>query len=128
MPSLNKRKTNYDVLWIGLNPGIEELTDKIEKRFNKTLQEGLIIETNMVRYEIGLSWKRINELGLEYRIVGEYIRGEITIEEMREKNIRELRKYAKRQMTWLKRNTEIKWFRSKEEALKDSSVDRFISK
>jgi len=118
VPSLSKRKTDFDVLWIGLNPGLEELTDKIKKRFNKTLESGLIIETNMVRNQLGLSWKRINELGLEYRIVGEYIRGEISIEEMREKNIRELRKYAKRQMTWLKRNTEIKWFTNGKEALK----------
>ena len=128
VPSLNKRKTNFDVLWIGLNPGLDELTNKIVRRFNKTLESGLIIETNMVRNELGLSWKRINELGLEYRIVGEYIRGEISIEEMREKNIRELRKYAKRQMTWLKRNTEIIWFENKDDALKDKDLQMLLSK
>ncbi len=117
VPSLSKKQSNFDVVWIGIFPGLDVLTERIEKRFYNTTRKGLITETKKLREEVGLSWKRINELGLEYRIVGEYLRGEITKEEMREKNIRELRKYAKRQMTWLKRNTKIQWFKNKEEAL-----------
>jgi tRNA dimethylallyltransferase len=121
VPKVHKKSTHYDVRWIGINPGIDILTERITARFNTTLQNGLIEEIKKLREDVGLSWKRINELGLEYRIVGEYIRGEIDKNEMKEKNIRELRKYAKRQMTWLKRNKEIHWYKNKEEALKSFS-------
>ena len=42
----------------------------------------------------------------------------ISKEEMKEKMIRELRKYSKRQMTWMKRNKDIVWYKNKEEAIK----------
>jgi tRNA dimethylallyltransferase len=118
VPTLKKKESSYNPVWIGINPGIDVLTERIESRFDSTIRRGLVGETKRLHEKLGLSWKRINELGLEYRIVGEYIRGEITKNEMKEKNIRELRKYAKRQMTWLKRTPEIQWFTNKEEALK----------
>lgn len=118
VPKVKNKKPLYDVHWIGINPGLETLMERIENRFDTTLQNGLIEETKKLREEMGLSWKRIHELGLEYRIVGAYIREEIGKDEMKEKNIRELRKYAKRQMTWLKRNKEIYWYKNKEEALR----------
>ncbi len=119
VPTLKKQKEKYDVVWIGINPGLEELMKKITKRLNTTFGKGLVAETKKVREEIGLSWKRINELGLEYRVVGKYLRKEINKEEMLEEIIRELRKYAKRQMTWMKRNKKIKWYKNGDEALKN---------
>lgn len=119
VPKLLKQTAKYDVVWIGINPGLDTLMKKIINRLDDTFERGLIKEVKKVRNEIGLSWKRINELGLEYRTVGEYLRKEITKEEMREKIIRELRKYAKRQMTWMKRNKKIKWYKNGDEALND---------
>ncbi len=119
VPKLAKQKAKYDVVWIGINPGLDMLMKKIINRLDDTFERGLIKEVKKVRNEIGLSWKRINELGLEYRTVGEYLCKEITKEEMREKIIRELRKYAKRQMTWMKRNKKIKWYKNGDEALND---------
>jgi tRNA dimethylallyltransferase len=118
VPKLSKHKEKYDVLWIGINPGLEKLVEKIENRLDDTFQRGLVKEVKKVRNELGLSWKRINELGLEYRVVGEFLRKEISKEEMKEKIIRELRKYAKRQMTWMKRNKKIKWYKDGDEAVK----------
>lgn len=117
VPKLAKPKPLYDVTWIGINPGLDVLMERIESRLDATFKKGLVAETKKMRTELGLSWKRINEIGLEYRIVGEFIRGEITREEMRERVVRELRKYAKRQMTWMKRNKEIVWYKDKEEAM-----------
>lgn len=126
VPKLDKKESEYDAVWIGINPGLLILMERIEKRFDTTLRRGLVAETKKLRDEFGLSWKRINELGLEYRIVGEYLRGECTKEEMREKCIRELRKYAKRQMTWLKRNKEIHWFKSAEEVLRNKNITHLL--
>ncbi len=119
VPTLKKQKEKYDVVWIGINPGLDELMKKITKRLNATFGKGLVAETKKVHEELGLSWKRINELGLEYRIVGKYLRKEINKEEMLEEIIRELRKYAKRQMTWMKKNKKIKWYKNGNDALKD---------
>jgi len=118
VPTIKKQKPLYEVEWLGINPSIEILTARIEKRLEKTIKKGLLAETKWMKNELGLSWKRINEIGLEYRVAGEYLRKEITKEEMKEKMLRELRKYAKRQMTWFKRNEKIQWFKTGEDALK----------
>jgi len=117
VPTLSKKRTHYNVTWVGINPGLEVLMERIEKRLDTTIRKGLIKEVRFIREELGLSWKRINELGLEYRTVGMYLRDEITKQEMKALMLRELRKYAKRQMTWMKRNEDIHWYTSAEEAL-----------
>ena len=58
----------------------------------------------------GLSYERMEELGLEYRYLSRYLAGAMTREEMLAQLESEIRKYAKRQMTWFKRNKEIRWF------------------
>ncbi|PIQ66390.1 MAG: hypothetical protein COV96_01715 [Candidatus Zambryskibacteria bacterium CG11_big_fil_rev_8_21_14_0_20_42_18] len=50
------------------------------------------------------------ELGLEYRYASMYLKGKLTREEMIERLFVAIRQYAKRQMTWFKRNKKIKWF------------------
>ncbi len=57
----------------------------------------------------GLSWKRMNALGLEYRYLSLHLQGKISKQEMIEKLKIEIWHYAKRQMTWFKRDTRIKW-------------------
>ena len=58
----------------------------------------------------GLSWKRMEELGLEYRHVALYLQKKLTKERMIQNLNSEIYKYAKRQMTWFKRDKETKWF------------------
>ena len=62
----------------------------------------------------GLTYKRMHELGLEYRYVALYLQDKISKKEMLEKLYTEIRRYAKRQMTWFKRNKKIKWFKPEE--------------
>ncbi len=61
--------------------------------------KGLIEETEKLK-KTGLTWKRIYELGFEYKYPAMFLRGEINKEEMLEKIISANRKYAKKQMTW----------------------------
>jgi tRNA dimethylallyltransferase len=118
VPVLGEQTPKYDAQWIGLFPGMAVLEERIESRLDSTIRKGLVAETRKLR-EDGLSWKRIDELGLEYRIVASHIRGEITKDEMRALMLQELRKYAKRQMRWLKRNKDITWYANAAEALAD---------
>ena len=62
----------------------------------------------------GLSWRRMEELGLEYRYLSRYLRGLITKAEMVQKLQTEIWRYAKRQLRWFRRNRAIRWFRPDE--------------
>lgn len=62
----------------------------------------------------GLSYKRMRELGLEYRFLADLLDNKISKEDMIEKLNTAIWHYAKRQMTWWKKNKEIKWFSPKD--------------
>ena len=66
----------------------------------------------------GLSWKRLEEFGLEYKYIAQYLQKKITYDEMVEKIQKESEHYAKRQMTWFKRDKRIKWIKTFPEAKK----------
>lgn len=76
----------------------------------------------------GLSWKRMEELGLEYRYLAKYLQGKMSKEEFVEKLNTEIWHYAKRQMTWFRRNSKIQWFGLKQESKVRKIVDRLLKK
>jgi tRNA dimethylallyltransferase len=117
VPPRTTPTSRFDVLWLGLDPGLQELERRIVARLDGAIRKGLVAETQKLHTEIGLSWKRINELGLEYRIVGQHLRGELTEAAMREQMRIELRRYAQRQIRWFKRNKDIMWFENAADAL-----------
>lgn len=110
-----RKRSPYRVLWIGLDP--KNLRENIHERLHSRIQRGLFEEGKRLRKK-GLSLKRLREFGLEYRSIAEYLERRV------EKNavIAELEKainaYAKRQMTWFKRNHAIHWVKNKNEALR----------
>jgi len=108
VPKLASEK-RYDVLWLGITLPKEELAEKISARLRARAEAGLFEEAERLHAE-GLSYERMEELGLEYRYLSRYLAGTITREEMLRELETEIRKYAKRQMTWFKRNKEILWF------------------
>jgi len=119
VPVLQNTQPAYDVLWAGLNPGMDVLEQRIVKRLERSLRRGLVAETKALRTELHLSTKRIEELGLEYRAVDQYLRGMCTKNELCTELIVGLRRYAKRQMTWFKRNKDIVWYTDPGDALDD---------
>lgn len=66
----------------------------------------------------GLSWKRLEEFGLEYRYVAQYLQQKITYQEMMNNIQKESEKFSKRQMTWFKRDKRIHWIKTQKEAEK----------
>ncbi|HZZ99738.1 MAG TPA: tRNA (adenosine(37)-N6)-dimethylallyltransferase MiaA [Candidatus Paceibacterota bacterium] len=106
-------KPKYDVLWLGLNP--KNLDERISIRLKKRLKQGMLAEIKKLRRS-GVSWKRLDDLGLEYRWTARYLKGEITKSEMETGLLTDIRRYAKRQMTWFKRNKNIHWLDSPEKA------------
>jgi tRNA dimethylallyltransferase len=91
----------YEVEWILINPPLEELRPRIATRLENAFSKGLVEEVTRVRAQVGDA--RLNELGLEYRIVGEYLRGERTEESMAPMLLAKLSQYARRQKAWLRK-------------------------
>jgi len=109
VPKISVSKPEYNFLKIGLYLPSEILKRKIEKRLLIRIKFGMLKEIKNL-HKNGLSWKRMEELGLEYRYVAFYLQNKITKEKMLKKLNSEICKYAKRQMTYFKRDKEIKWF------------------
>lgn len=109
VPKLIDAPKKYEVLQIGIQTDTEAIRARIETRLEKRLGEGMVEEAAEL-YKNGLSFDRMDELGLEYRYVAAYLQGKITREEMKNELAIKIRQYAKRQMTWFKRDARIFWF------------------
>lgn len=103
-----KSQTKYEVLKIGLTLPDETLKDKIKTRLLARIKKGMLREIKKL-HEGGVSWKRMEMLGLEYRYGALYLQGKLTKQEMIEKLNTEIWHYAKRQKTWFKRDKNIVW-------------------
>lgn len=103
-----KSKPKYEVEMIGLTLPDQELKERISKRLKARIKQGMIAEAKNLHSK-GLSWKRMRELGLEYRFIADYLTGKLSKKEMIEKLEIAINQYAKRQMTWFKRDKKIHW-------------------
>ena len=116
----------HEVLFIGLNVQPDELKKRIRARLLKRIKAGMIGEAKSL-HEKGLSWKRMEQLGLEYRYLALLLQGKIMRDEMIEKLDMEIRRYAKRQMTWFKRNKRITWFDPKNTSAIKNLAKNFLT-
>jgi tRNA dimethylallyltransferase len=105
-----QQKSAYDVEWLGVKLDQETLYKKIERRFKEWLKQGMLHEIENLHKQ-GVSWKRLESFGLEYKYGARYLQGQINYDEMVNLSLSSLRKYTKRQMTWWKRNKDIKWIK-----------------
>ncbi len=122
---LQVHESSYDPLWIGINLPLLELHTKIQNRLEKRINQGMITEVQNL-HDKGVSWERMEELGLEYRYIARQIQGTITLEKMREKLVTEINQYAKRQMTWFRRNKLIRWFAPTDVEAIEKEVAAFV--
>jgi len=111
VPEQPERKPIYDTLKIGIALPPEVLKKRIRARLAKRLKQGMLQEVHKL-HEAGVSWKRLDDLGLEYRHASRYLRGLISREEMVRTIEGESWKYARRQMTWWRKDKGIRWIKS----------------
>ena len=97
VPKITKTLPPYEFIKIGLYLPTQILDKKIEKRVKKMFQLGLLNEIKKLK-KSGISQKRLTEFGFEYN--------NPTIESVISKSL----KYAKRQITWFKRDSDITWY------------------
>lgn len=104
-----KSNPKYESIIVGLDFPDDELKRRIEDRLIKRFKKEKMLDEAKRLHKQGLTFKRMEQLGLEYRYTALYLQGKITEKEMVEKLNSEIWKYAKRQRTWFKRNKDIVW-------------------
>ncbi len=120
---------NKQILFIGLKPDDDILKKKIKTRLLNRLKakgkKNLITEVKNLK-KSGLSWQRLEALGLEYRYVALFLQNKLTLEQMKTELNQAIWHYAKRQMTWFKADKRIKWFEKSADLWKDGGVASFL--
>ncbi len=124
-PRQARGKSSYEFLQIGLTLPDKELKEKIYDRVIYRLKKGMIKEAENL-HENGLSWKRMRTLGLEYRCLADYLEKKSLKTELLRQIDKEDRDYAKRQMTWFKRDKNIKWFKPSEIQKIEKEIHKFL--
>lgn len=125
VPALSDEQ-RYDALTIGLTLPKEVLATRIEKRLKTRLRGGMLAEAKRLKRS-GLSYERMEELGLEYRYMARHLTGALTRPEMERELLREILRYAKRQTTWFKRYNNIVWMKPTDTKKAEAFAKKFIS-
>lgn len=103
-----KKDPEFEVEWIGLNPtNRADLYERINQRVDEMFEKGLIEETKNLLAKHGRINNFINTIG--YQEVLEYLDGMVSLDEAIAKMKQNTRRYAKRQLTWFRRNKLIRW-------------------
>ncbi len=108
VPKMKQMDSLYETLFIGLELPKETLQERIIARIKNRIP-ALFDEIKKLNNS-GISYERLYSFGLEYRYGSQYIQDKITLNEFSELLSTKTWQFAKRQMTWFKRNIEIKWF------------------
>ena len=130
VPKLKKTKKEYETIKIGLTFPDSELKRRIYERLIKRIEKGMIKEVEKL-HESGVSWKKLESFGLEYRYVSFYLQKKMTKEEMIEKLFSAIWHFAKRQKTWWKKDKEIIWInpsKKKDITMTKKEIETFLKK
>ncbi len=118
-----RKKSPYDFLYFVLTNDRKVLYDRIEKRIDKMIEEGLISEVDNLLKK-GYDSSLVSMQGLGYKELIPYLKKECSLEEAVYILKRDTRHFAKRQLTWFRRERDVRWLDksqlpSEEEILKD---------
>jgi tRNA dimethylallyltransferase len=99
----------FRILRLGLDPDRQELYDRINRRAQEMFETGLVEEAQRLLEKYGDAAGPLSSLG--YKQAVQFIRGELTHEQALKAAQQAHRNYAKRQMTWFRREPEVQWLR-----------------
>lgn len=102
-----KKTSDYQYQIIGLNPGKEKLEHNIRLRTKEMIKNGLVAETKKLLKKYSASLPALQTIG--YQEIIQYLDNKISLTQAEELINIHTRQYAKRQMTWFKRDPRIKW-------------------
>lgn len=114
-------ESSYDYIKIGISIDREELREKIDKRVDYMLERGFVEEVRRIR-DMGYSSELKPMQSIGYKQINQYLDGDISFDQAIEHIKRDTKRFAKRQMTWLRNDSEIKWVRLPEDRNKIISL------
>ena len=106
----------FNILQIGIKINREKLYEKIDARVDKMIKVGLVKETKKLSQKYSFDLPAMSGIG--YYEIDSYLKNEISIDEAIQKIKFRTHRYARRQMTWFKRDERIKWIENYKEANK----------
>lgn len=102
------KESPYDFCYFVLNVDRAKLYERIDRRIDEMLEEGLVEEVRALK-EQGFTRNMVSMQGLGYKEILDYLNGECTLEEAVYILKRDTRHFAKRQITWFKRERDVIW-------------------
>jgi len=112
----------YQSLVLGVQLSRKKLYERIDHRFEEWVDQGLLDEVRWVLNETSAEW--VASLGLHYKWVAAYLTGAVSKQDTFTKSKSALHAFARRQLTWFKRNKNIHWVESDQEA--ERLVKKFL--
>lgn len=106
--NFRKMNNDYNLSYVALNMDRAKLYDKINNRVDAMVKKGLVQEVNKI-LDMGYSEELISLQAIGYKEIISHIKDEISLEEAIELVKKKSRNYAKRQLTWFRRDDRIKW-------------------
>ena len=120
-----QKKSPYDAKYFALTDEREKIYENIEKRIDKMLEMGLVTEVKAL-IETGISRTGTAMQGLGYKEIAAYLNGEMSFDDAIYVLKRDTRHFAKRQLTWLRREKDVIWF-DKSEISEDQILNDMIT-
>jgi tRNA dimethylallyltransferase len=132
VPAIGRQtESKYDVLLLGMSPSGIELRNRINTRLIKHLEQGMIAEAERLHAPaptgISLSYERMDELGLEYKYIAQYLQMRLALNDLNRILMNKIWQYSKRQMTWWKKDSRIKWFNPEEIERIEATAKAFLA-
>lgn len=119
-----KNPPKYPILILGININREKLYKNIDQRIDQRINKGLIEEVEKLINKDKVNSKWLENLGLEYRYITKYVLGELSKKDAIEQLKFASHNFARRQMTWFRKNEKIHWIKNQSQAEKE--LKKFI--
>ena len=116
-------KSLFDFLEIGISMPIKEQNNRIKKRVNLMIKNGLIEEVKNLVKKYGANHQSLDAIG--YREIIEYLNKKISLKTATDLIKNKTRRYAKRQMTWFRKDKRINWIKNEKEI--EKLIKKFLS-
>jgi len=120
-----KKEPRYDSLLLGIKTEREKLEKLISERLERRFNKGMIQEVKKL-HENGVTWEKLEEFGLEYRWIARFLQKKIPKKEMKQSLRKDIEHFAKRQMTWFKKDDRIHWIEDQNNA--EQIIRDFLNK
>ena len=123
----SQRKSPYNFEYFVLNDARLKLYDKIDRRIDEMIEQGLIEEVAFLMQQ-GYTKDMVSMQGLGYKEILDYLNGETTLDEAIYILKRDTRHFAKRQITWFKREKEVTWINKDQFSSEAEILEEMVTK